>query len=218
MRFVGPTLRITEIFHSIQGESTQVGRPCSFVRLTGCNLRCVWCDTAYAFEGGEEMDPGEIVRRVLSHGTQLVLVTGGEPLAQEAVHSLMRELLDQGREVMIETGGSLDLSRVDPRVRIVMDLKCPGSGMEARNRWKNLEVLKPTDEIKFVLNDRRDYEWAREVIRERWLERRGPLLFSPVFGALDPRVLAEWILEDRLDVRLQLQIHKLIWPPGMRGV
>ena len=212
------TLRITEIFHSIQGESSQVGRPCSFVRLTGCNLRCVWCDTAYAFHGGEEMELSEILRRVDSHGAELVLVTGGEPLAQAGVHALMRRLLEAGKEVMIETGGSLDITGMDPRVRIVLDLKCPGSGMEARNRWENLASLKPTDEIKFVLNDRGDYEWARAVLRERRLDARAGVLFSPVFGVLDGRQLAGWILEDRLKVRLQLQLHKVIWPPDMRGV
>ncbi len=212
------TLRITEIFHSIQGESSQVGRPCSFVRLTGCNLRCVWCDTAYAFEGGEDMELEEILRCVGSHGAPLVLVTGGEPLAQAGVHSLMLGLLNLGKEVMIETGGSLDISGIDPRVRIVLDLKCPGSGMEAKNCWDNLKSLKPTDEVKFVLNDRSDYEWARRVLREKRLDQHAGVLFSPVFGVLDSRELAEWILQDRLNVRLQLQIHKLIWAPDMRGV
>jgi len=212
------TLRITEIFHSIQGESSQVGRPCSFVRLTGCNLRCVWCDTAYAFEGGEDLDLEEIVRRVEAHGAPLVLVTGGEPLAQAGVHALMHRLLETGKEVMIETGGSLDVAGIDHRVRIVLDLKCPASGMQSRNRWENLSCLKPTDEIKFVLNDRGDYEWAREVVREKHLEKHAGVLFSPVFGALEGRELAGWILQDGLNVRLQLQIHKLIWPPEMRGV
>jgi len=212
------TLRITEIFHSIQGESSQVGRPCSFVRLTGCNLRCAWCDTAYAFHGGEDMELDDILRRVDSHGASLVLVTGGEPLAQPGVHSLMTGLLHLGKEVMIETGGSLDISGIDSRVRIILDLKCPGSGMEPKNCWENLKSLKPTDEIKFVLKDRSDYEWARRVLRERRLEDHATVLFSPVFGVLDGRELAGWILQDRLKVRLQLQLHKLIWPPDMRGV
>jgi len=211
-------LRVTEIFHSIQGESSQAGRRCSFVRLTGCNLRCVWCDTAYAFEGGEELGIGEIVDKVLTHGTRLVLVTGGEPLAQPGVHGLMAALLDRGLEVMLETGGSLDISAVDPRVRIVMDLKCPGSGMEPRNRWENLPLLKASDEVKFVIRDRADYEWARRVLRGRELAGRREVLFSPVHGALGNQALAEWILEDRLEVRMQIQIHKEIWPPGMRGV
>jgi 7-carboxy-7-deazaguanine synthase len=212
------TLRITEIFHSIQGESTQAGRPCSFVRLTGCNLRCVWCDTAYAFHGGEDLELEEILRRVSSHGASLVLVTGGEPLAQAGVHSLMLGLLNLGKEVMIETGGSLDISGIDPRVRIVLDLKCPGSGMVEKNCWDNLKSLKPTDEVKFVLNDRSDYEWAKGVLREKRLDQLAAVLFSPVFGVLDERKLAEWILLDKLNVRMQLQLHKLIWPPEMRGV
>ena len=211
-------LRVTEIFHSIQGESSQAGRRCSFVRLTGCNLRCVWCDTAYAFEGGEELGIGEIVDKVLTHGTRLVLVTGGEPLAQTGVHGLLAGLLDRGMEVMLETGGSLDISAVDRRVRIVMDLKCPGSGMEPRNRWENLPLLKASDEVKFVIRDRADYEWARRVLRERGLSGRREVLFSPVHGVLGNRALAEWILEDRLEVRMQIQLHKEIWPPGMRGV
>lgn len=212
------TLRITEIFHSIQGESTQTGRPCVFVRLTGCNLRCVWCDTAYAFEGGEAMSIEAIADRVAAYGTDLVLLTGGEPLAQEGVHDLIDRLLGQGREVMIETGGSLDIARLDRRVRVVLDVKCPGSGMEPKNRWENLELLKPTDEIKFVLNDRRDYEYARDLIRRRELAGRATLLLSPVHGVLAPRELAEWMLSDRLPARLQLQIHKMIWSPDARGV
>jgi 7-carboxy-7-deazaguanine synthase len=188
------------------------------VRLTGCNLRCVWCDTAYAFEGGRDVAIPEIVREVESHGATLVLVTGGEPLAQPAVHDLMEALLAAGKEVMIETGGSLDVSRIDRRVRIVMDLKCPGSGMERMNRWENLAVLKPLDEIKFVVADRADYEWSREEIRRRRLWEAATVLLSPVFGAMDPRALAEWILEDRLEVRMQMQMHKAIWPSEMRGV
>ncbi len=211
-------LRVTEIFHSIQGESTQTGRPCSFVRLTACNLRCVWCDTAYAFEGGEELTVGEILNRVAPHGAGLALVTGGEPLLQPAVHDLLGALLESGREVMIETGGSLDIKPVDRRVRIVMDLKCPGSGMADRNRWENLEHLKPTDEVKFVIADRADYEWARQVLKERAFSQRCIILFSPAFGLLGPRSLAEWILGDRLEVRMQIQLHKEIWPPDSRGV
>ena len=211
-------LRISEIFHSVQGESTQAGRRCSFVRLAGCNLRCAWCDTAYAFEGGEEMAVGEIADQVRSHGTRLVLVTGGEPLLQPAVHRLLGALLDCGLEVMLETGGSLDIAGVDPRVRIVMDLKCPGSGMESRNRWENLPLLKSSDEIKFVIRDRADYDWARRVLSAREISGGCAVLFSPVSGVLEKRLLAEWILEDRLEVRLQIQIQKEIWPPGTRGV
>jgi 7-carboxy-7-deazaguanine synthase len=214
----GTKLLISEIFRSIQGESTQTGRLCSFIRLTGCNLRCVWCDTAYAFEGGEELALEEIVARVESHRTRLVLVTGGEPLAQSGVHELMAALLARDMEVMIETGGSLDIGGIDSRVRIVLDLKCPGSGMEARNRWENLDRLKPSDEIKFVLAGQEDYRWARRVVRERSLRERFTVLFSPVHGVLSNRSLAEWMLEDHLDVRMQIQLHKQIWPPGTRGV
>jgi 7-carboxy-7-deazaguanine synthase len=211
-------LRVTEIFHSIQGESTQTGRRCSFIRLTGCNLRCVWCDTAYAFEGGETMRVGEILDRIAPHRAGLVLVTGGEPLAQPAVHDLIRCLLEAGYEVMIETGGSLDIAPVDSRVRIVMDLKCPGSGMEPKNLWENLDSLKRRDEIKFVVADRRDYEWARDRIRERNLPGICTVLLSPVFGRVHPRDLAGWILEDRLEARLQIQLHKTVWHPETRGV
>jgi 7-carboxy-7-deazaguanine synthase len=218
MSALSGALFISEIFRSIQGESTQTGRPCSFVRLTGCNLRCVWCDTAYAFEGGAGMDVEEILERVEAHGTRLVLVTGGEPLAQPAVHTLIRGLLERGKEVMMETGGSLPIDDLDSRVRIVMDLKCPGSGMEGRNRWENLARLKRGDEIKFVLADRADYLWARRVIAEKDLPARCTVLLSPVHGVLSRRSLAEWILEDRLDVRMQIQLHKEIWPPGTRGV
>jgi 7-carboxy-7-deazaguanine synthase len=214
----GVRLLVNEIFHSIQGESTQAGRRCSFVRLTGCNLRCVWCDTAYAFDEGTDMEVEEIVRRVEGHGAGLVLVTGGEPLAQQGVTALVAALLGRGLEVMIETGGSLDISGLDPRVRIVMDLKCPGSGMDLQNRWQNLQALKPSDEVKFVLSNRDDYLWARQVVRENRLAGRCTVLFSPVHGVLSRRCLAEWILEDGLEVRLQIQLHKEIWPAGTRGV
>lgn len=211
-------LRVNEIFHSIQGESRHAGRPCVFVRLTGCNLRCVWCDTTYAFEEGADRTVGAILDEVGCCGTRYVLVTGGEPLAQEGTPDLVGELLERGHEVAVETGGSLDIGRLDRRAMVVMDLKCPGSGMEAHNRWENLPLLKPTDEVKLVLADRTDYEWAREAIVRHGLTERCGVLLSPVHGALDPRLLAEWILADRLPVRLQLQIHKYIWPPGLRGV
>lgn len=211
-------LKVNEIFHSIQGESSQAGRPCVFVRLTWCNLRCAWCDTAYAFEEGRELSVGAILEKVASHGTFYVLVTGGEPLLQPGVHDLLGELLDRGHEVALETGGSLDISDVDRRVAIVLDLKCPGSGMAGKNRWDNLDRLKPTDEVKFVIADRADYEWTRAVISERGLAGRCGLLVSPVHGQLRPRALAEWVLADRLPVRLQIQLHKYIWPPDMRGV
>ncbi len=211
-------LRVNEIFHSIQGESSHTGRPCVFVRLTWCNLRCVWCDTAYAFEEGSDLTVGAVLERVAAHGTRYVLVTGGEPLVQEGVHDLIGELLDRGHEVAVETGGSLDLAPLDRRAMIVMDLKCPGSGMSRQNRWENLDLLKPDDEVKFVLTDRSDYEWARQMISRHHLEKRCRLLLSPAHGLLEPRSLAEWILADRLPVRLQLQMHKYIWPPDMRGV
>jgi 7-carboxy-7-deazaguanine synthase len=211
-------LVVNEIFHSIQGESRHAGRPCVFVRLTGCNLRCVWCDTAYAFEEGEAQTVGAVADRVAAFGTRYVLLTGGEPLLQAGVHDLAAELLERGHEVAIETGGSLDIGPLDRRVMVVLDLKCPGSGMSAKNRWENLPLLKPSDEIKFVLNDRADYDWSREVIaRERLADRCG-LLLSPVHGVLSPRTLAEWMLADRVPARLQLQLHKVIWPADMRGV
>jgi 7-carboxy-7-deazaguanine synthase len=211
-------LKVNEIFHSIQGESRHAGRPCVFVRLTFCNLRCSWCDTAYAFEEGSDLPVGDILSRVAAFGTRYVLITGGEPLAQECVHDLIRELCDRGYEVAVETGGSLDLSSLDPRAMVVMDLKCPGSGMSDKNRFENLDVLKGTDEVKFVLADRADYEWARVIITRQRLTERFGVLLSPVHGVLDPKTLSEWILSDRLPVRLQLQIHKYIWPPDARGV
>jgi 7-carboxy-7-deazaguanine synthase len=212
------TLVVNEIFHSIQGESRHAGRPCVFVRLTGCNLRCVWCDTAYAFEEGEGATVGAIADRVASFGTRYVLLTGGEPLLQAGVHDLAAELLDRGCELAIETGGSLDIAPLDRRVMVVLDLKCPGSGMSGKNRWENLDLLKPSDEIKFVIADRADYDWAREVIAREGLAARCGLLLSPVHGVLSPRALSEWILQDRLPARLQLQLHKYIWPADMRGV
>ena len=211
-------LKVNEIFHSLQGETSRAGRPCVFVRLTACNLRCVWCDTAYAFEEGTDRTVADILHSVASHGTPYVLVTGGEPLVQPGVHDLLGELLDRRHEVALETGGSLDISGVDQRVSIVLDLKCPGSGMEGKNRWENLDHLKTSDEVKFVIADRADYEWARAVIGERGLAGRCGLLLSPVHGRLHPRVIAEWVLHDRLDVRLQVQLHKYIWPADMRGV
>lgn len=188
------------------------------VRLTACNLRCVWCDTAHAFEAGEWTDVGAVLTRVASFGTRYVLITGGEPLLQHGVHDLIGALLDRGYEVSVETGGSLDISSVDRRAMVVLDLKCPASGMEAFNRWENLARLKPADEIKFVVADRADYEWARAVVERHRLADRCGLLVSPVHGALAPDLLAEWILADRFPVRLQLQIHKYIWPDAARGV
>ncbi len=214
-------MRITEIFYSIQGESSWAGVPCVFVRTTGCNLRCVWCDTAYSFDGGEEMTVHQVAARVKSYGCDLVEITGGEPLLQRDLDELCRLLLDSGYTVLIETGGSLDITAVDPRTIKIMDVKCPGSGEVERNYWPNLEHLTPKDEVKFVVQDRADYDWARQVVLEHHLQERCTVLFSPVWGELDLKSLAEWILQDRAlrgRVRLQTQLHKFIWGPDVRGV
>jgi 7-carboxy-7-deazaguanine synthase len=210
-------MRVTEIFHSIQGESTHAGRPCVFVRLTGCNLRCRWCDSAYTFTGGEKMTVEEVIDRVVAYGCNLVEVTGGEPLAQAEAFELIEDLCDRGLEVLIETSGSIDVSATDPRAKLILDVKCPGSGEAGSNRWTNLDLLRPQDEIKFVIADRADYEWARDVIQARNLGR-WPVLLSPVWGELEPRSLAEWMLADRLPARFQTQLHKHIWGAEARGV
>lgn len=204
-------LRVTEIFHSVQGESTQAGRPCVFVRLTGCDLRCVWCDTEYAFEGGAPMSVEEVVSKVASYGCPLVEVTGGEPLLQRDCVPLMQALLARGHEVMLETGGHRSVAEVPTEVRRILDVKCPGSGEVSKNHLENLSQLTPRDEVKFVIADRVDYEWARAFVRERRLGATCPVLFSPVWGKMEPRSLAEWILEDRMPVRIQMQIHKFLW-------
>ena len=217
-------LRITEIFHSIQGESTWAGVPCTFVRLTGCPLRCVWCDTAYAFHGGERLTLDEIVARVRAFPADVVEVTGGEPLAHTPAYALTDRLLDEGYTVLVETSGAYDVAPLDERVHKIMDLKCPGSGESHRNRWENLEHLTGRDEVKLVVKDRLDYEWARATIRERGLDARvregslRALLISPVWGEIDLEALAGWILEDALPVRLQVQLHKLVWGPERKGV
>ena len=214
----GARLRITEVFHSIQGEASFAGRPCVFVRLTGCQMRCVWCDTAYAFHGGEWRTVDDVVEAVRAFGCPLVEVTGGEPLLQPGVHPLMSRLCDEGFEVLLETGGGLDIKSVDRRVRRIVDVKCPGSGEAANNRWENLDDLRAGDELKFVIADRADYEWARATIAARALTGRCPIHLAPVWGALEPAELAGWILADRLPVRLSLQLHKLLWGPEARGV
>jgi 7-carboxy-7-deazaguanine synthase len=221
-----PFLRITEIFHSIQGESTWAGAPCTFVRLTGCPLRCVWCDTTYAFQGGERMTLEAILARVREVGCPLVELTGGEPLAHANALVLARRLIEEGFTVLVETSGSEDVSGLPPEAHVIMDLKCPGSGESSKNRWENLGHLGALDEVKFVVADRVDYEWARDVIAEHGLGRRveegtlRALLVSPVWGAEGPALedLAAWILEDRLPVRFQTQLHKHIWGPARKGV
>ena len=211
-------MRVTEIFHSIQGVSTFAGRPCVFVRLTGCPLRCSWCDTDYAFYEGSEQPIDAIVNIVRAYDCPLVEITGGEPLAQPECAALLSRLCDDGFTVLLETSGALDTANVDPRVRIILDVKCPGSDMTDRMHWPNVERLRVHDEAKFVIKDRCDYEWAKETVVRFVIDRRCSVLFSPVFGELDPRLLAEWVLADRLPVRYQLQLHKLIWSPDMRGV
>ncbi len=219
-----PFLRVTEIFHSIQGESTWAGMPCTFVRLTGCPLRCVWCDTEYAFHGGDRMSLEEIVEDVRGRGCALVELTGGEPLVHPSAFELTRLMLEEGLTVLVETSGSVDVSALDPRAHKIMDLKCPGSGEMDKNLWSNLQHLTERDEVKFVVKDRADYEWSTRVIAERGLGERvrdgslNALLMSPVWGEAKLEDLADWILEDNLPVRFQMQLHKLIWGPDATGV
>lgn len=210
-------LRITEIFFSIQGESTHAGRPCVFVRLTGCNLRCTWCDSEYTFTGGERMSLEDVLARVRGYGCNLVEITGGEPLAQAEVFPLIERLCDDGFEVLIETSGSIDVTPVDRRAKLILDVKCPGSGEVEKNRWANLDDLRPHDEIKFVIADRADYEWAKDVIETRQLDR-WTVLLSPVWGRMDMKALAEWMLADRVPARFQTQLHKHIWGADVHGV
>jgi len=208
---VAERLRITEIFHSIQGEADAAGWRSVFVRLTGCPLRCVWCDTEYAFHGGGWRAIDDILAEVATHGAKHVCVTGGEPLAQKRCLILLRKLCDAGYEVSLETSGALDVSAVDPRVHKVMDLKAPGSGESARNLWSNLDHLLPHDQVKIVVASRADYEWACAMLAEHALADRCMVLFSPVWGKVEPRELADWIIADKLPVRFQLQLHKLLW-------
>jgi len=212
-------LTINEIFYSIQGESTRAGRPCVFVRLSACDLRCSWCDTRYAFHEGTKRSIDEVVAEVERHGCPLVEITGGEPLLQEDVYPLMDRLLERGLTVMLETGGHRPVTRVPPAVVKIVDVKCPASGEAAKNDWGNLDRLTPHDELKFVVQDRADYEFARELIARHALASRcAAILISPVHRVLDPKTLSEWMLADRLPARLQLQLHKYIWPPTTRGV
>ena len=212
-------LTVNEIFPSIQGESTRAGQRCVFVRLTACDLRCTWCDTPYAFHEGRKMSIDDVVAEVEGHGCSLVEITGGEPLLQDDVYPLMDRLLAQGRTVMLETGGHRPITRVPAEVVKIVDVKCPGSGEADKNDWSNLGRLAPHDEVKFVVQDRADYEFAKDVIARHGLaDRAGALLLSPVHGVLDPKTLSEWMLADRLPARLQLQLHKYIWSPTTRGV
>lgn len=217
-------VRVTEIFRSIQGESTWAGLPCTFVRLTGCPLRCVWCDTAYAFRGGTKMTVGEVVEAVRAFGGSLVEITGGEPLAQPGAAVLASRLLDDGRTVLVETSGAMDVGVLDPRVHRIMDLKCPGSGEERRNLWSNLDVLTARDEVKFVVAGVEDFRWAASAIRRHGLDARveagalGALLVSPVWGLQEMEALADAVLASGLPIRFQTQLHKHIWGPDRAGV
>lgn len=212
-------LTVNEIFHSIQGESTHAGRRCVFVRLTACDLRCTWCDTTYAFHEGRRMAIEDVLAEVDRYACDMVELTGGEPLLQKDVYPLMERLLACGKTVLVETGGHVTLAGVPPGVRTIMDVKCPGSGESHRMDWENLGRLDADDEVKFVIRDRHDYEYARDVLRRHALDAKvAAVLFSPVHGVLDPKTLSEWVLEDRLPVRVQLQVHKYIWSPDTRGV
>jgi len=212
-------IRIHEIYESIQGESTFAGLPCTFVRLSRCNLRCRWCDTPQAFEGGTQLSRADVLERALSFGTPLVELTGGEPLLQPGAIPLLRELCDSGRTVLLETSGERDISEVDPRVHRIMDLKAPGSDESHRNRWENIEHLTQQDEVKVVLSDRADYEWTKGVIEAHGLaDRVNAVLLSCVWGELDPKDLVRWVLEDNLPVRVQIQMHKVIWDADTEGV
>jgi 7-carboxy-7-deazaguanine synthase len=214
----GDTLVVHEIYRSIQGESSHAGWPCVFVRLAACHLRCAWCDTSQAFDEGTRRTVDDVVREAHGHGIERIEITGGEPLLQPGVHPLMTALCDLGHMVLLETSGSLDIAPVDPRVIRVVDVKCPASGEAERNRWENLELLTSRDEVKFVLADRADYEWARSVIRDHRLDERATVLLSTVFGVLEPADVVRWMLEDKLPARFQLQMHKVIWDPHARGV
>jgi len=212
------SLKVNEIYFSIQGESSYAGLPCVFIRLTGCNLRCVWCDTEYAFYEGEWKSLDQIVAEAAQFGCKLVELTGGEPLLQKESFALVDKLIEAGFKVLIETSGSISLKMLNPEAIRIMDIKCPGSKMEHKNLWENIDYLTPKDEVKFVLADRADYDWAVAVLRKHQLDRKGTVLFSTVFGALESVKVVEWILQDKLPVRFQLQMHKFIWHPETKGV
>ena len=211
-------LKVNEIFYSIQGEGSYAGERCVFVRLTGCNLRCTYCDTEYAFYDGEEFSIDEIIEKVNSYNCKLVEITGGEPLMQNEVHQLMSKLCDAGYKVLLETSGSLTIENVDGRVVNILDFKTPSSGMEKKNYFKNVEYLKPEDEVKFVIGSRTDYDWSKKIIKKYQLDKKVKILFSSVFGIIEHKNLVEWILKDNLNVRYQLQLHKYIWEPDKKGV
>ncbi len=212
------SLKITEVFFSIQGESTQAGRPCVFVRLSGCNLRCNWCDTEYAFYEGEQHSFNALLEEIKRYRCNLVEITGGEPLLQKNVLPFMKRLCDDGYEVLLETGGHMDIAPVDERVQRIMDVKCPSSGESDKNRFANLDVLTKHDQVKFVIGSREDYDWAKQIMNKYDLDKKCPLLMSPVSGLIENKTLAEWILEDNLRIRFQLQLHKYIWAPDTKGV
>ena len=211
-------IKINEIYLSVQGESSHTGLACVFIRLTGCNLRCSWCDTAYAFHEGKNMSIDEILQKVENFGIHLVEITGGEPLMRDNVYTLMKRLIKKGYKVMLETGGSISLERVPKDVIKIMDLKCPGSGEKEKNNLDNLKLLTPHDEVKFVILDRKDYEWSRDIIKKFKINETAHILLSPVFDKLDLKEMVKWVLEDRLPVRLQTQLHKIIWDKNTIGV
>ena len=211
-------LKINEIYYSIQGESTKAGLPCVFIRLTYCNLRCTYCDTEYAFYEGNDYSISELIEKVKTYKCNLVEVTGGEPLFQKECYDLLKQLCDEGFEVLLETGGSLPIKEIDKRVNVIIDLKCPSSGMVKKNLYENIEYLKLSDEIKFVIGNREDYEWTKKIINDFKLESRCSILLSVVFGSLEPVVLVNWMLQDKLNARFQLQTHKFIWNPEEKGV
>ena len=211
-------LRVTEIYRSIQGEGRHAGYPCVFVRLTGCNLRCTWCDTEYGYNGGKDFEISDILKEVSSHNTNLVEVTGGEPLLQDETPQLVDLLLENGYTVLIETAGSIDISCVSEKAVRIVDMKCPGSGMLDKNFYKNLDLVTDKDEVKFVIKDRADFDWAVNLIKEHDLEKKTQLLISPVYGEMNEEKLTEWLLESGINARIQVQLHKIIWGPDKTGV